>query len=568
MFHKIKTKFVKILPILLASALITLPLVLTIGDLYLPGNDEATQIEAAIRMNNGQGYKTQGTWIGKIQKKSMDGHESSEYDLANPVLVTLTAWPIGLSTIIYIFLKLGLQVYSATIITKIIGCNFALLSWVLFGKKIFINIDLYIYIACMAILVFLYSLISVSDVYLIGFFGLIINIIYIFKFNIYNYTTQKINQHYYLLGLVTSLAILFKYSAIPFIMVVGFWIFFDESNLKIKNIKFHIRSVTPKLVRFFILPFLTIICIFSYNKLTAENYNTYMANGLLSSSPNWNFNWILGSYRALSFESLLIPKLIYRYYINNLITYDLYLNIYLFLSFLIMCYIGYILYNKGGIYKYIVNLFIISFFSTFLFLLITTTLFFEKKSAWTPVEDGRYYLYLIPILLIGLFCVIRFIILNKLLFHWYILINRAYIFLSFTIFCFLSFNIFNYSKNYTYKVNRESLIVYSNINKIIISNNVDNVILFTDSDLYRTFPWFGSKEVYVGDFQIPPHSFFSKRTLIILTCQHKNIRPHLMFLNNCKDLNYDDNAKKYSFNQFIASDNSVIYWKVIDYYLK
>jgi hypothetical protein len=562
MFHKIKTKFVEILPILFASAIVALPFVLIPSDFYFPGNDEATQIEAAIRMNNGQGYKTQGTWSGKIQEKSIAGHVLPENDLANPALVTLTAWPIGLSTIIYIFLKLGLPIYLATFITKLLGCNFAVLSWVFFGKKILVKNDLYIYIAFMFILVYLYSLISVSDVYLIGFFGLIINITYRFKLKD-NFTTLKINHYYQLLGIVTSLAILFKYSAIPFVLVVVIWIFFIEFNSIINNNnKFPIISVAPKLVKFAIYPLITIICIFLYNKLTAENYNTYMANGPLSTAPNWNFNWIVGSYRALSFESLLIPKLLHRYYLNNFITYDLYLNIYLFLSFSITFYIGYVLYKKGGIYKFIVNFFILSYFSTFLFLLITTILFFEKLSTWTPVADGRYYIYLIPMLFIGLLCVIRFIILNLFEFHWYHIIDRVYLFLSIVIIGFLSINIIINSKNYIYKVNHESLLVYNNINKIIIANNIDNVILFTDSDLYRSFPWFGSREVYVGDFQIPPHSYFSKRTLIILTCQYKNIRPHLMDLNNCRDLKYDDNAIKYSFNQFNASDNSVIYWKI------
>jgi hypothetical protein len=201
------------------------------------------------------------------------------------------------------------------------------------------------------------------------------------------------------IGLLMACAITFKYSAIFIILCTLIYIFISRIYLKQKD-RLLIKLALILLPSIFIL-----IAIFNYNLFQTGTLskNIVSMKIYLSGMP---ISWLYAPFDALFFKTTMINSgFIQNLFFNNTFLIAT-LKTLIVLSFVSILFILIKNNNSLKLYK-LLFLFLSGFLANFLFLFSITFLFLDRNAIWTPVEDGRYYLPLLPLLFAIVFLLIE-----------------------------------------------------------------------------------------------------------------------------------------------------------------
>jgi hypothetical protein len=423
--------------------------------------DESYQIEAAYRLLIN--HKYENSWVFPI-------------DLSIPKFTYLTAWPIGYSFLIYIFLFLKVKLQFAIITIKSILIFLNIFLWVKISEKFLTHFISKILSNLLFSLIIIINSRGSTELIVMASVGFI-TYHYILKNNFGN----KI-QDYFSIGLVLSLSFLFKYTTILFIFSTFIFLVYNS-----KKDKIYIRVIK---IFAFLIPLSTIIIlVFLKNYIESKNIST------LTNFNNYNkleFLFKIDYINVLNvifFDSIQLPLLLkkgFAEYLNFKTNFNI-----LLIPFFIFIFIYFKKYFTNFSYK--TGYIVITFSSTIILLFLISIYFFTDPFNWYPLIESRYYQ---PI---SLFLVIIFIkpldnILNKIK-------KDSNIISIFIIIVITLFFIF-----YSYKRFANSFIIKNKIdevnNSIINTNNLTkntNYIVFADPNYFYLIPRNGKNNIFYFD---------------------------------------------------------------------
>jgi hypothetical protein len=493
---------------------------------YEPSWDETFQIEAAIRLAKVGIYDS--SWKLPI----VWGENNYNY---------LNAWPPGYSLFLSVFIFSGIK---PMFISKLLRITFIILSYYIWKKNA--NKILKDYF-----LIFIYKLILITFLIISSNYNtellLLILLGYIWRY-IYNFSF--IHDHfkfYFLLGFITSLLFLFKYTGLGFIVAIAFLLFLQMSKQKINS--FFLKY------SFFVLPIIIIISIIFY--LNHKYTNDIITMSYLPSINNIrNINRIsyFSFIHTVFFNSLQIPLIISKLlYYKWKIAGDIFIFIYYLFIVSIIVFYFYTNRNRSNIkVRKFIFLTLILFLIFSLFMFIYTLFFFTDLNSWYPLNEYRYYLPIAPLLFI-LFLFFSKSIINKF----------KFLILPFIILLFIIVNLYTIKKykNSIY-ANNEIHKVNNFIKSLNTKTNSNSVMIFTDLTLFTLIDRYHNVNIY----QFPSvfaqkQTYYQKKNTIVVLISSKFNYQDFNGKNSEKNFNILFFAKNNNFEHFKLSNKTDIFWK-------
>lgn len=354
---------------------------------YQPTWDESFQIEAANRLLINNSYDS--SWVLPT-------------DLSKPTFKYLTAWPIGYSFLIYICLALGFNIKFSLIFIKILFIGLNLLIWSKASANFLINRRSKLFFKIIFSFVLIVDSISTTEIVLMSIFGGITCLVF-------NENLPKIKLYLYL-GILLSIAFIFKYTAVVLIFSTLVYLIFELNE--IKNYKYILLKFLPPII-------IVVVTIFYFNYINSNNVSTLTNFNSLSKFYFIKNISLFQLTTTVFLKSIQIPILVKK---GLLYYYNYVLSNYAITVFVIPLF--FVVTKKVMVknLKYI----IVVFLSAIFLLLVISTLFFTNPDKWYPLIEPRYYVPFSPLLLIFYSHVITFydknVYLNKLIFCGTILI--------------------------------------------------------------------------------------------------------------------------------------------------
>jgi len=452
---------------------------------------------------------------------------------------------MGYSLILAFLIKLGLSFYISAALIKSLLIISSILLWNKFicffitDKNIrLISITL---VSCFTIIVS----ISVTDLILMCIYPFFILVF----FNTFSYRLKSI-----ITGLVAGLAISFKYTSIPLILI-GLYISIFPINTS--NLKISTYQKLKNIILFSLFCNIITLPLFINNYINSKSFST--VTNIIINIQGIKLSWIYDSLRTLLIDAFYFPKVILREF--NILPNSYFENIILLLlSSLLIYSLLYSFSSKVNKLQKLSQVLIISYLSTVIFLGFTTFLYYYD-SMWNPLQHGRYYQWFVPAIFLNIVVSLYYmhykysINLNK--YYHDIIIN---IILILIILCAFAFQYHLYK--ITQIINYNEKVTYDYVNKLKKKNDIDEVIVFADSDNFRANPRINNFIVYPSKFELNNNIFVTKKTLIVLICSNSGNWGEYKKINYCDEMDFVEAANK---NKFIFENNLLknnLYWKI------
>jgi len=468
-----------------------LPLVTT--DDYMPaGVDNAFQIQSAQRLIDGKGL----TFIGE--------YFESNPDISSPNYTYATGWPPGYALLIAGSMYIGIGLYASMVLITFLLTFFVLYGWWLLGD--FYNLKKWELIS-FSLIVFLImlvrNLIGPTDVFALGIFPVIFYIILKYKLTI---------RTLVLVGFLSTIIILFKYSALYIITGISLFIVFSykkEIGTLIKNL---IAYLTLPVISFFVI---TIINNYKTPSNSITGFN--MANLIHSFISKFRIEWLFDYLKSIYLGTFRIDD-IFTYsfkligiYIGNLPFY-----IFSLLLLVLTILISVKLYKRMPVFRDFIILKFCMFTSALLVLLFMSSRIAQQY--WHPLEETRYIIPITPLILLTLFLFFKQLDINK------NLKNLTYISIVFIVFLFSIPRIIYDKKKINDFNNIKTDLIY-NIESVVNQYDVSVVpVVFSDND-YRSMLFVDTKFNALWDVCVlnKPH-YFSKPTIVFIIQDLRQIK--------------------------------------------
>jgi hypothetical protein len=481
---------------------------------YFSNVDESLQLQAAIRLANGQGYTA--TLI-------------PQNDLSTPNYSYLIGWPIGYSFLLSILLKIGFSIeFSAKLIKGIV-----LIVGMVLWLKLFNSYakNTLTKISCISLLGVISPRFasSCTDLMLWAIFPLLTLFMLSIK-EVSSETRDHKKQRTLILtaGVIISVAIIMKYLGLVFLLICLAWLIFVYRR------KYRDLAINSFLLT--ILPFITGFTIFYTNKLYANSVGP--VGDSINNHVNINFG-LLQTFDTILY--IFIPPGFLSIVTSNLGWNPPIITTHILSTFAIFV-IGYVLYKicRAGCFRELIRWFILAFALLFLFLGFLSLFLWNYSNCWNFLIECRYYYFVSPFIL---FFVVEFLF-SK-------VSQRGARILAVSIVVMSMIGALSYSgyRKHKSELNYNSKFpILNEVQKVKSANNKTSVVVIADDTKYNLlFQQQGIPSYSVQcDQTLTEAAFFSKPTLVFII---SNERP------NCpKDMSFNHA------NYPVAP----IYWKVFN----
>lgn len=497
---------------------------------YLPGMDESWQLEAAVNLSLGRGYVA--SW--KISQ-----------DIAVLNFDYLTAWPIGYSLLLSILLYCGLPLSISAKLIKLICLVVATCGWLRLAVKLNGHSSSHLIFAPFLVFFLIASSGSASDLFLLMIFPYLIGLI-----------TQSMHDEagnisvvkLFGFGFLAGATVVFKYTAIPIVVfaVAAVFIILRSSA----------RRFSGGVV-FFAPVSLIVGGVFLLNFFLARSFSTITDKPIEKTSTGIRFEWALDAIQGFFLDGFYLPKMAVRA-LAELFSAQSELCLRVAFSMLLAVVFLIWLSRKwrcGGLGKFLRFMLMAGAFN-FAFLWLATNLFFPD-SAWNPLQEGRYYQWLIP----GF--VIAFI--SGLKCHFddgvpgrsvaVACARLGYLFCFFLI-SFYSYHAYSTSK-YALREAGEAFIFLKN------ASQGSHLVVVADRDNFRASPLRGQVNVYADLLDELPGKYASRETVVGLVCARSGSWRRYIRDDSCDRLKYNKYAEVKSFSRADIGERTTVFWKRI-----
>ena len=508
-------------------------LYIVITNEYLPVTDEVYQFNATLNLIAGHGYSS-----------SMEFGE----DLSEIIYKFMTAWPRGYSLLIAFVMNFGFEINVAAKLIKLTFIIVSIINWLSLSKlALFEQSFKIIFAAFLGFYVVAVST-SVPDLIVFSIFPyFILKIIIMIEIKPRNYANNRINNFIFL-GLLAGISVWFKYTALP-ILLIG-------SLVLMINYKDERRLELLIKILEFSIPATVMICVlFIINYLNAREFSTITTVGLPKEIIFFKFTWLISLFDGLLVDAFILPKIIFRYLgnvIGNEFSTIIKTTYIIFMSLMILLFS----FNddKKNIIKMISK---ISLISVILFLL-TTSILFYSNTEYNPLQHGRYYHFIIPLIMLVIIMELskNSIIISK---------NFNFILTILTVVTNLICSTFFalYLNNIFRSEQVGSELAKVQVSKIKEQTSPEVVIVFAEGDSFHSSPWKGVYPLYP---RLPTNKElnFSKKTLVILICGIDSSRNGIIEKNGCEESGFFSLAKLEGFNEYRLNQQKILFWRIFE----
>ena len=504
-------------------------------NVYLPVTDESYQLEAAMNLIAGHGY-TASRELG--------------FDLAQINYQYLTAWPMGYSALLALVMQVGINLNDAAILTKTIGVIISILNWYSLSKAG--NLKLPCRLIFAAFLGFYVAIVatSASDLIVFAIFPFVINKLIYLKENREKLEIKSQVKYLILLGATLGVAVCFKYSALPMILIGFLMVLYIYQGKEI--------GVVLNRLFLYSTPAVAVIsCLFISNYLAAKSISTITDIPIHKEIALFRISWLTSMASGLFVDALIIPKIIFEFLTNNVDEgiSKVVENTYKVVAVVVALFV---LSKRELSESWLKIVGSISAVSVILFLALTTMLFYNDTE-YNPLQHGRYYQYLIPLLVLATLTTIQSSVAN----------SSGKLIIRITVVVIISFFAVTTIK-YSYYLNcimqTEGLgseIAKVEVSRILEEAYPNGVVVFAEGDSFHSAPW---KGMYPIHYQTPERKElnFSKRTLVILICNIESSRRGLKQKNGCEESGFALLAKAEVFTEIKITSQKTLFWKVME----
>ena len=485
-----RIKFV-ILIFILASIRI-LPMII-VGD-YIPDTDNAFQIQSALRLLDGDGL----TYI------SIGDYAAANPDISTPNYVYASGFPPGFALLVAGFIYIGISIYVFMVMINFLLTFLILYGWWVMGNHYNLNkFELMSFILSVFLIILVRNLGVLTDLIAMGIMPIIFYLILKNKISIKTMA---------LAGFLSALIVLFKYSALYIVAGMSLYIAYSYRR--------NIVALFKYLFIYLTLPISTFLCITIINnyKTSGDSVTNFSQNVFINSFiSKFRVEWIFDFLKSVYFGTFRIDDIIIYLFnmigitVGNLFFYIISLGL---LALTIWFCIK--LYKRYLTCRDLLVLNNSMFMAAFLLLLFMSSKL--ASQVWHPLQETRYIIPIIPLLILLVFLIIKhFIDYKKLK-------NITYISLSITIFLFTALRIIHDITKISEFHNTKRA-----FNQIIerVSNQYDAsavTVIFSEND-YNSMIQIDNKYNAVRDVCVlnKPHHF-SRSTLVFIIQDLRQIK--------------------------------------------
>lgn len=500
---------------------------------YIPGYDEAFQIEASIRLSEGYG----NTYSYLVNK-----------DLSIPNFSFQNAWPIGYSFSLGSLIFFGLPLDYALKLLKLTIIVTAIFAWLRLSSFYIKNIWLKVIFASFITGYVIKYAQSVTDMIIVLFLA-VFSILLLVR-NEHGTTIRFSNWHKYTrdpftIGLLIGIMLLFKYSSIFIAASCALYIIFVTKGRREEFFISLIKFSTPVI--------LIMVYIIISNQINKTSTYDISVSKFIIKIPFFYDGWAVDIFNAI-FQSTYLDKVLHliltRLKCNFLYSIPFVKGIYFITLFTTLL----LLFLKGGRLRDLSIWIIVNYLVLILFLKVVSGFYFTDVMQWLPLKESRYYWSLCLFLPMG--------VLINLERKWNVLtiIPKAAITLGITISIFIGIYFYSDYKYDQYNsLNTEIPLLKIELAKLVKDDL--NVIVFADDINWRLYPNKGQYNVFGQPPNFSKSQYFSKKSIVIMICSSKSYLPLGSDLGLGFNENFEQVANAFGFSRIIVGNFTTIFWK-------
>ena len=480
--------------------------------------DESYQIEAAFRLLHKMKYES--SWL--IQS-----------DLSIPSFHYLTAWPIGYSFTLYLFLFAGFNINFAIIFIKSILILYNIHIWGKISTLFFKNNLNKLVFNFLFTLILVVDSRSTTELILMSSFGYI---------SFYYLLQEKFGENkldFLIIGLILSISLIYKYTSVTIIFSIFIFLLYKFKFTKSRLIDYLIICIPIILVvsTIFYLNYVK-----SSNISTLTNFNEYNKSTFIK---NLNLTQI---FSQVFINSLQIPVLLKKGFLHY---FHIKISIYFIYIYIIIFFLSLVYFRIKNF-----SFFILIISSTIFLLFLISLIFFTNTNEWYPLIEYRYYQPISPLILIlnihVLGNIITYIRINKLIYVFFIII------IVIILFVFYSNKRFKNSELIKHNTNLVERFIITNNNKY----STNNFITFTDNNYFYLLPRNGiSNVLYFNQLENYTLNNLENDVMIYIVTSKFSFTSLKPTLRDHDFNNIEVFSINNKFNVNFTSPYAIIYWK-------
>jgi hypothetical protein len=522
------------------AVLVSFPFILSlILGSYSPSDDEAFQLEAAMRLGKGNGYTA--SWLVPA-------------DLGTPAFSFLATWPVGYSLLVSGLLNLGAPVAFAANSIRLVAMVWAVVGWTAMGRMILNRLPLMVvFSAALGVYVTVFAS-SVTD--LITFAVASTVSLHVVRLRASRSEARKAViptlRSLGVAGFLAGLLIAVKYSAAPIALAVVAWVALVNWRKPYAMLRSMVAFAAPAA--------LIVVPIFVTNYLNSGSAG-YLTTRGTTDRLYWDPRWVLDSLGAFLVDGLYVPRIVLRALFGEPADANSVLaRVGVAAATAAMLVVSMFRLTRGNqIERRLVGWFGLAYGAQVLFLGLTTVAYFGPGAEWTPLKEGRYYEWLVPV---GLLCVLGGIqrgvreqisgrkrlgqIVCSAVVVGCVLASSRY--------SYYGFHIAHTRNGAAQAASRE-------LHAILKVQGYPSFVVFADSYNFAVFPRTDGTNTFSGPAAIDSNTYFSRRTLVAMVCTRKELRHSNYGADYCYENGFDSVARAHEFNELGLVGHNTLYWK-------
>lgn len=522
-------------PYVACATLVAFPyaVVLLLDD-YVPGVDEAFQLEAALRLVAGEGYTAS---------------QSVPRDLATPTFQFLVAWPIGYSALISGLLTMGIPLALAAKLIKLAAIVTACVAWVHFAH-LFLRraVARIVFGGCLGFYVAV-SAGWTTDVLILALFPALSR--WMAAPESYAPRGPIVADAVRLpaAGTLAGLAVVLKYSAFAFVLLGSIWIAWSHRRQP--------RAMIRGLVLFGLPAACIVVPLQLVNYLQAGRVNPFTEAGVTMRLPGW-WEWTLHAWKAAFFDAPYVPMLVVRELsaqfgaiADSVATAAASMAV---MGTLVVSVVA--LLRRGGQECQLASWLTAAYVSNVLYLGLTTGLYVPIGD-WTPLMEGRYFMWLVPGMVL---CVLtaagscreddRQPRLGRIV-GIGVLATCVGASTGYAVYVHRLANALSADTHATYEA----------LSSIVSSPDRPRVTLFLDAENFRTFPRSEQRNTFLGPAEWQDGAYFSRPTVVAMVCTRVARFRSERGRNYCATDGFDRMAAEHRFTAVQVGARNTLYWR-------
>jgi len=367
----------------------------SLNQYYVPQSDEAKQINSTKTLLNSGTYTLKHSFLELTDLRGKDFNLSKEEIFLlqdfSFVQVRNTSFPLGYSIAVASLVKLGLSLEDAVKIFRLLGIGLVLLASIILASNFLTNKILkLVFVSLNFSFAVMYSFTSVTDTWILGLFMSSVLILYKLRTKTHNESLLI-----FLLSLTSSIMVLLKYTSIPIVASLFFFLLIKRWSSGYSSILKIISLFIPA------TSFVLISLYFNYVEI-----GSISSNIVSNIQPKIDFSFLLKIWELpVHFfqEIFILPR-----FVHALLAQPGTFHIVTSPLFFLMG--AYIIFFSVSNFKEddIINrdssiIFLIAFLNIFIFLFLITLIYLGNENSFIPVTYGRYYFVLGVLFLIKVF---------------------------------------------------------------------------------------------------------------------------------------------------------------------